>query len=392
MDVSSEPAWWRLRVVAVVVPVAALLLGAAFLVPGRSGPEAAPVIAGASESRCLPTGPIASVADLNRFVGTVRGGADFAGGDVGASVRLQDGRDLYVFGDTLRDHAGGGSGFVRNSMLVFGSGCAQVVLPAGHGALVPDRSDGVGYWPMSVARVERPGYDLVGVGLQRVHTVGSGAFDFEALGPAVAVFLVPRGGVPQLVGVRDLGPDTADTTRPMWGAAALVEGEWVYLYGTARPRQATPAGFSLRVARVRVDDLLDVSRWRYWDGRAWSAEASAARQLLPAGDSVSQTLSVFGRDGRWYAVSKRGDFVGSDLTVWTAASPTGPFGNASVVARIPSEATTGTLRYMPLAHPDLLPEPGTVVVSYSENNTDVSRVLDDPRRYRPRFLRVPLPR
>jgi hypothetical protein len=46
---------------------------------------------------------------------------------------------------------------------------------------------------------------------------------------------------------------------------------------------------------------------------------------------------------------------------------------------------------MPLAHPDLLPEPGTVVVGYSENNVDPGRVVDDPRRYRPRFLRVPLP-
>jgi len=375
-----------------VVPVAAALLGASYLVPGGSAPLSAPAVAGASQTRCLPTGRIDTVADLNRFVDTVRGGADFAGGDVGASTRLQDGRDLYVFGDTLRTAANGTTQFVRNSMLVFAPGCAQVVLPAGRGALVPDRSDGVGYWPMSVARVERPGYDLVGVGLQRVHRLGSGAFDFEALGPAAAVFLVPRGGVPQLLGVRDLGPDSPDTTRPMWGAAALVEGEWVYLYGTARPQQATTDGFSLRVARVRVDDLLHIDRWRYWDGAHWRRDAATAKPLMPPGDGVSQTLSVFGRDGRWYAVSKRGEFVGSDLTVWTAASPTGPFGGATVVAHIPSEAATGTLRYMPLAHPDLLPRPGTVVVGYSENNTDLTRVIDDPRRYRPRFLRVPLPR
>ncbi|MDH2413985.1 DUF4185 domain-containing protein [Nocardioides sp. CER19] len=387
----TSTAWWRVRVLAIVLPVAAVLLGVSYVVPSRSTSDAAPLVEGASETRCLPTGPIASVTDLNRFVDTVRGGPDFAGGDVGASVRLQDGRDLYVFGDTLRARPGGQAGFVRNSMLVIAPGCAQVVLPAGHGALVPDRPDGVGYWPMSVARVERPGYDLVGIGLQRVHTTGSGVFDFEALGPATAILLVPRGGVPQLLGVRDLGPDSPDTTRPMWGAAALVEGEWVYLYGTARPQRATAGGFSLRVARTRVDDLLDPGRWRYWDGSRWRRDPASARQLLPAGDSVSQTLSVFERNGRWYAVSKRGEFLGSDLTVWTASSPTGPFGDATVVAHIPSEATSGTLRYMPLAHPDLLPEPGTVVVSYSENNTDPARILDDPRRYRPRFLRVPLP-
>lgn len=42
--------------------------------------------------------------------------------------------------------------------------------------------------------------------------------------------------------------------------------------------------------------------------------------------------------------------------------------------------------------PDLLPRRGTVVVSYSQNNTDLSAVQDDPRIYRPRFLRVSLRR
>jgi hypothetical protein len=264
------------------------------------------------------------------------------------------------------------------------------VLPADRGAIIPDRGDGVGYWPMSVARVERPGYDIVGVTAQRVRTVGSGTFDFQALGPAAALFVVRRGAVPQLLGVHDFGGDSVDTTRPMWGAAAVVRGESVYLYGTARPRQATAGGFSLRVARVQVDDLLRRSRWRYWDGTRWSRDAGAAATVLPGG-GVSQTLSVLRRGGRWYAVSKRGEFVGSDLTVWSARAPTGPFTDATVVARIPSDAATGTLRYMPLAHPDLLPRPGSVVVGYSVNNTDPRVVADDPRRYRPRFLRVPLP-
>jgi hypothetical protein len=83
--------------------------------------------------------------------------------------------------------------------------------------------------------------------------------------------------------------------------------------------------------------------------------------------------------------------LGTDLTIWSAPAPTGPFSVASTVAEIPSDAATGTLQYMPLANPALLPEPGSVVVSYSRNNTDLGVVLDDPRLYRPRFLRVPLP-
>lgn len=328
---------------------------------------------------------------LNRFVTTVRGDDAFAGGDVGASVELQDGRRIFVFGDTLRGDQFDGDRFVRNSMLIVSPGCAQVVMPADHGAMVPDRDDSVGYWPMSIARVERNGYDVVGLGLQRVQqTAGTGVFAFEILGPAVAEFRVPSGGVPELVAVEDVGRDHVDTNRPMWGAAAAVHDGWVYLYGTARRADAALTGFSLRVARTRPEDVAHPSRWRYWAGDDWSPDAADTEVLIDEVGGVSQTLSVFRQAGSWYAVSKRDEVLGRYLVVWKAPAPTGPFVAQPPVAEIPSEAASGTLRYMPLAHPGLLPAPGTMVVSYSENNTDFEVVRDDPRRYRPRFIRVPL--
>lgn len=393
----SEPVWaWRVRVLAVVLPVAAVLVGAALLVPQAEPPPQQADVPGATRSECLDVSRVRSVADLNRFVQRVRGDPAFAGGDVGASVALQDGRQMFVFGDTLREPTFAGQRFVRNSMLVVGPTCANVVLPADDGAVVPDRRDGVGYWPMSVARIERPGYDLVGVAAQRVRDNGdedAGVFAFDILGPALAVFLVPRGGVPQLVALEDLGPDRVDVTAPMWGAATAVEGDWVYIYGTARRPDQTFGGFSLRVARARPDRLLHKDDWQFWDGSAWRTGQEDAAAVLIGGDAgVSQTLSVFQQQGRWYAVSKQGDVLGRDLAIWTAPGPAGPFRLAARPVAIPSDAATGTLRYLPLAHPDLLPRPGTVVVSYSQNDTDFGEVVDDPRLYRPRFVRVDLPR
>lgn len=46
---------------------------------------------------------------------------------------------------------------------------------------------------------------------------------------------------------------------------------------------------------------------------------------------------------------------------------------------------------MPLAHPFLLRRPGSIVVSYSRNSSDLGAVLDDPFLYRPKFIRVPVP-
>lgn len=382
---------WRLRVVLLTLPAVAVAVLALALAPAPSTPPTASVEP-AAETACRPLQPVRTVEDLDRLATTMRGGAGFQGADVGADVVLQDGRRLWVFGDTLRA-ASAGQRFVRNSMLVFDDRCVRVVVPADGGALVPDRADGVGYWPMSVAKIQRSGYDLVGVGLQRVRGADApdGALAFDNLGPSVAVFIVARGLPPQLLDVRDLGPDDADSRLPTWGAASAVSDGWVYLYGTARPRRAGVFGFSLHVARARPDDLLDQSRWRYWDGRRWQRRPDRSAVLVPADGGVSQTLSVFERSGRWYAVSKRDEFLGTDLVIWSAPGPTGPFTASPPVAEIPSDQDEGRLRYMPLAHPDLLPEKDSVIVSYSQNDTDLAKIDANPFLYRPRFLRVPLP-
>ena len=383
---------WRLRVVLLTLPVTVLAFGAAALTRDP-GPQVAPEPRPATETSCVPFPPIRTAADLDRLATGLRGGREFQGADVGADTQLQDGRRLWVFGDTLRSSDVGGQRFVRNSMLVFDDSCANVVLPADRGALVPDRDDGVGYWPMSIATVRRTGYDLVGVGLQRVRGAAApgDAAAFTNLGPAIAVFAVVRGRTPQLVEVHDMGPDSTDPRRPTWGAASTAHGGWIYVYGTARPDKKLVFGFSLHVARVRPDDLLDQSRWRYWDGERWQKKAGRAVPIIPAERGVSQTLSVFERDGRWFAVSKRDEFLGTDLVIWSSPGPTGPFTAGAPVAQIPSDTRAGTLRYMPLAHPDLLPEKGSVIVSYSQNETDLAKVDADPFLYRPRFLRVPLP-
>ena len=140
-----------------------------------------------------------------------------------------------------------------------------------------------------------------------------------------------------------------------------------------------------------MEGLLEPDTWQYWDGKRWQGSPSRAVPLIDATRGVSQTLSVFPRGGRWYAVSKRDEFLGTDLTIWSAPSPKGPFDDGRTIARIPSNSETGQLRYMPLAHPDLSSDPSTIVISYSRNNTDTSKVVNNPFLYRPQFLEAPLP-
>ncbi|RNL61221.1 DUF4185 domain-containing protein [Nocardioides marmoriginsengisoli] len=376
---------WRIGLLVLAVALVAVVaaLGA------RPGTPADPAPEPAFSLDCLPFTPPTDVAALNRLIAGYRSVPGFVGADVGADVTLSDGRTLWVFGDTLRQPNFDGQRFVRNSMLMFSPGCATVVMPKDRGAVVPDRGDGVGYWPMDLGVVRKDGFDLVGVSLQRVRSTGPEAFDFEILGPAIALFRVAPGAAPELQLVRDLGRDDPDSERPMWGAAVETVGSTAYIYGTAQPGDRSAFGWSLQVARAPITAVTDPRRWRYWDGRRWQRDPSRAAVLIPAIKGVSEVLSVFHRGNDWYAVSKRDEMLGTDLVIWKAPSPTGPFVAGPALAQIPSNE--GLLRYMPLAHPDLLPDPDSLVVSYSRNTADLSRLLKDPDLYRPHFLQVPLP-
>ena len=376
----------RRRIGAVVVGFTALLLSAVALAPGSvvAGSISTP-LAPDRLSPCVRIPEVDSIADLNR-IARMPPNAYFAGADVGADVGLADGRRLWLFGDTLRENAG----LVRNSMLVADDRCLHAVVPEDGGAVIPDRPQSqVGYWPMSAVAISLPGYDLVPVWTERVRQQGSGVFGFETLGPSVAVFVVRPGEVPQLVAMKDLTADTTDLQQPAWGAASAIDGEWVYLYGTANAGGTW--GFSVQVARLHVDDLLDPTRLQYWDGFDWNYSAGTAAEVIPAAGGTSQIFSAFHKGDTWYAVSKQDEFLGSYLRVWIAAAPTGPFYAGPVLAILPSDLEAGHFTYMALAHPEVLPEDDSMVVSYSRNDVNLQHIVDDPVQYRPRFLRVWFP-
>ena len=126
-----------------------------------------------------------------------------------------------------------------------------------------------------------------------------GAFAFENLGPAIALFIVPRGQTPQLLEVEDIGADRGGTKRPTWGAASAVHDGWVYLYGTANPQEKYVFGYSLQVARVHPDDILTTSKWRYWDGSAWQRSAGKAATLIPASPSPRSPMPAYDHAPIW---------------------------------------------------------------------------------------------
>lgn len=316
--------------------------------------------------------------------------AGLVGGDVAADVLLSRGDRLVAFGDSIVDSTVPATSIVRNSLLLFTDDRACLVLGPEGSAFVKNRADGVGYWPMSLLEVA-PGQTVVAF-VQRVRDRYAVEERFVTLGPSIAEVAIDARGIPQVARVIDIGGDDTSRERIAWGAASWTGDDgYAYVYGTSNPDHEIAFGWALHVARVAIAQIFDISAWEYWDGRLWNDDPGRAVPLIPAVGGVSQTLSVFAEDGTWYAVSKRDDYLGSDIVVWSAPAPSGPFTEAGVVARRPSDLATGKLAYAALAHPSLFPQEGTIVLSVSHNTTDPAVLEDDPTLYRPEFFRVPLP-
>ncbi len=349
--------------------------------------------AGGRPATCEAFTPYADLDQVQQAIATAPSILGIAGADIATSVRLPGGSAIFAFGDTLLDTSTEGEPIVRNSLLAFADDRACLMLGDDSGAFVPDRSDGIGYWPTSLSDATRPGVAVrptAAMFLQRVTQTGDG--EFVNLGPAIAEVSIDNDGLPHLVRVIDIGEDSPSRQSIGWGAASWrADDGYLYIYGTANPELPLVFGWSLHVARAPADEVFDPTSWSYWDGMTWDDDPAGSATLIPATGGVSQTLSVFEQDGTWYAVSKRDDFLGEDIVIWAASSPVGPFTPREPAAQSPSDLQAGIVRYAAIAHPTLFPEEGTVVVSISRNATDPERVAADPSIYRPEFFRVPLP-
>jgi hypothetical protein len=376
---------------------AASLAAVALLVAGcgAAEPPADQTAGAALQPSCpAPVRPPAVTADLlNRIVAQ----ADLPGwqaADIGASTRLADGRLVWVFGDTVR-RPELQPRLVANSMLVSSGTCVSQLVTPDHGPVVPDDRDGTVHWPMSV--VALPPSAALGQDVDEVVLVlcartrrGAGSLDFQFRGTTAAVFTVGHDGVPRLSRTVEVSPDDADRDQINWGAAATVDGNWLYVYGTRSTGEPYVFGRELYVARLPVDDPGDRGTWRFWDGTGWRAESTRAAAVLGAVGGVSQTLSVDAVDGRWTAVSKRDGDLGDFVYTWSAQSPTGPWVPRRAL-RAPAGYDAGRLAYAPLAHPEISLASGALLVSISHNTTDAAQLLADPELGRPVFVEVPAP-
>jgi hypothetical protein len=341
----------------------------------------------------------------------------WTGGDGTHSVRLPDGRTLWLFDDTLLGpvlppdaaHLGtwsppGSPGVANSAVLQAPDGRLTRTITGGTTApaswIPGEHASGQWNWPVTALVDRDHGRPVLRV---LVHHTANGDQQYVfGVGRSTAVRTYTLPGL-RLTGQATL-PVPADDPgeRVLYGTTALSDARYFYVYGNTTPADGRAAMYLARVPRGAVDQP---GRWRYWDYGRWRRTPSAARPLPAVDDDTAPVSTGFGvvRQGRTYVLfSMRTDprvhagIVGEITSSW-ACTPAGPWHGAAHVYTPPETVNGGRthtmIAYNPQAHPERT-TPAGVSLSYDINDAagvnGLANVKNDLSLYRPRFLRVRL--
>ncbi|MGW0911274.1 DUF4185 domain-containing protein [Streptomyces sp. NPDC002784] len=333
---------------------------------------------------------------------------DWTGGDGTHSVRLPDGRVVWLFSDTYlgqvhappnpvgesyawRDTT---APMVRNSAVVMRDGRLESTLPA---PLFPDPAPGQWRWPVA-ARVEprSPGSsEQVLRVLLWVRTNGQSPWIYGVpTATEVATLSLPDLRVESTVKVFDQQQVPDPSRRVLFGTTLVEQDGFTYVFGGDDGRAVSRPASRAYVARVPEGGLADPGAWEYWDGEEW---AVGVRPRAVLGDErrtgVGSAFSVV-RDGRTYVLftMAAGGAGLTTVTSYWSCSPTGPWhGPAKDFS--PSLPDGQVAAYNPQTHPELS-EDGRLVLSYDVNWLEITGAAAQLSRnvalYRPRFVTLRL--
>jgi len=334
---------------------------------------------------------------------------DWTGGDGTHSVRLPDGRLLWLFSDTYLGQVYGppnpvGESFawrdttaplVRNSAVLMRGKRLETTLPA---PLFPDPAPNQWRWPVA-ARVEprSPGSDeqVVRV-LLWVRTAGQSPWIYGVpTATEVATLSLPDLRVESITRVLD-EQRVQDPSRRVLFGTTLVEdgGDWTYVFGGDDGQAASRPASSAYVARVPKGGLGEPGAWEYWDGSAWTTGARP-RPVLGDGQrtGVGSAFSVVRQDGTYVLFTMAAGTKGlAAVTSYWACSPTGPW-HGPQKDFVPDLPSGQVAAYNPQVHPELGGD-GRLVLSYDVNWLETAGASAQINRnvslYRPRFVTLRL--
>jgi hypothetical protein len=173
-----------------------------------------------------------------------------------------------------------------------------------------------------------------------------------------------------------------------FGAATLVEGGYLYIYGT--DEEIKPGGLDryLILARVQTNEVANFSAWRYYVKGNWDADFRKASRIAD-GMASEGSVSFLPKLGQYVLVyTDRG--LSPKIQARTSSTPWGEWSAPTTVYQCPEMGRDKNIFcYAAKAHPSQ----GTseeMLISYVANSFDFWQVVGDASLYWPRFIRVQL--
>jgi hypothetical protein len=311
-------------------------------------------------------------------------GPGWLGGDATYSTALPNGKEGFVFGDTIVGTAESSGrvtsfqGMVHDSELVGTMAGLESNLggtTSSPTALIPDTNANDG-WQIGATYMEH-GQQLIF--LNEGTPVPGSIYGTYTGRSAIAVMSLDS-GTPEFSSLVNVPTDA----WTQWGNAVVQSGGYNYIYGVDF-NTATGTWYGLKVSRAPVGESLDLSAWRYWNGSSWvSGESQAVVTTTPL---VNGVIPLKGASG-FMGIGIGGSGSNQWVALTFSCSPTGPWSRPVTVYSIPeTTAYSHEIAYMANFHPELGSK--DLVASYSiDSALGLSSVLSNDHEYQPRFIQI----
>jgi Domain of unknown function (DUF4185) len=324
------------------------------------------------------------------------------GADAAYSIPLHDGRDVWIFGDTLygkeRVIAGHDPQQVHNSLGIStcdatGKWRLQYVVKhdkAGHAESYFSPSDSQ-HWYWALDGFKSNG-DLWVTLLCIRHAAKPSpwAMDFETCGSDLArVSHLDRD--PQDWDVK-ISPLVADGVKSYPSATTVVSGKYAYLFSLyetgSRPLQATRIPLSgLNDPKAHLEYLAEDGTWKP------GFDPTKAKAVMKNG-ITELSIRYHPERKQWVAVMFEPAGFSSKVLLRTAPELIGPWTEGDVIYQVP-EMQPGpgydknTFCYAAKEHPEF--EAGDLLFTYVCNTMDVPSLVTNQKIYFPQVVRMPMP-
>ena len=308
--------------------------------------------------------------------------AGLAGGDYPHAVDLPDGRVLWYFQDAFAGADGQlwGDRFAHNAALVQEGDCFELLPPPGG-----DGTSWIGswverdlrnwVWPLD-AEVGADGHLWVFLAEVQNPNGAGAARGARPVGTWTARYTLPD---LQLVSLEE----APDASGSLFGYSIVSDDEWSYLYGHCYRQfdeagtigfdpDCSPHAYLARVPKGQFGRELE-----YWTEDGWSRDRAARTPVFTAELSMPVSVQRFG--DVYVAASDQDDWFGTDVVVFTAPAPQGPWTEAT---RYTPETRCGDEcnNYGAFVLPRL--EGDQIVIAHSNNAWDMSDAFADASLYR----------